>query len=166
MLDGIQQRASQCFACGKPAAGEGPRCIFCGASLLVETVSHWRSVYHPRSQGDALLADATLKAHGLVARLRQSNIERVLLGHVGCVIEVAEGDHLIAQEVLRQLRGIRTDTEFLEWQHLKSQKGRGRRILIGLLAVATATAAMAVGILWKLSEEVPATESMQKQAQP
>ena len=167
MLEGIRQRASQCYASGQPAAGEGERCIFCGAALMLETVAHWRSVYHPYSYADALLANATLQAHGLTARLRHSNVERVLMGHVGSVVEVAEGDHLFAQEVLRQLRGVRTDTEYLEWQELKRRKGRNRRLLVSAVAAATAAAAIAGAMLWGLYTDVALrSEQAEEQVRP
>ena len=123
------------------AAGDGDRCIFCGNSLLIETVSNWRKVYQPYSYADAMLANATLQAHGLTTRHQQSNMERILHCNAGGIIEVAEDEHLYAQEVLRQLRGVRTDTEYLEWQEMKDRKARRKRAL--LVAVATATAALA-----------------------
>lgn len=152
MSQGTNERASHCHACGKPAAGDGERCIFCGAGLMRVAVSSWRGVYHPYSYADALLASATLQAHGLTARLRHGSIERVLLGNVGGVVEVAEGEHLMAQEVLRQLRGVRTDTEYLEWQALKQRPRRRQRLLLGALAAAAATA-VAAGLFWGLSDD-------------
>lgn len=132
------------------AAGEGDRCIFCGNSLLLETVSTWRKVYHPYSYADAMLAHAALQAHGLIARHEHSNMERVLNSNAGGVIEVAEGDHLYAQEVLRQLRGVRMDTEYREWQEFRDRKARRKRALIGVVATATATAAIAAAAVWGL----------------
>ena len=132
-----------CPACGMDATGDSDRCIYCGNSLLLETVSTWRKVYHPYSYADAMLAHATLQAHGLTARHLHSNMERILYSNAGGVIEVAEGEHLFAQEVLRQLRGVRTDTEFLEWQEHKDRKARRRRARLGVVATATATAALA-----------------------
>lgn len=165
MLEGIGQRRDTCPACGQPAAGDGDQCIFCGASLRLLPVSAWRSVYHPYSYADALLASATLQAHGLTARLKHSNVERVLMGHVGSVIEVAEGQHLQAQEVLRQVRGVRTDTEYLEWQQLKQAARRRRRMLIGAVAAATASAAIAAGIVWSwVTEEYSRSEAAQERS--
>lgn len=166
MLEGIRRRREQCPACGKPAAGDGDCCIFCGAGLLLLPVNGWRSVYHPYSYADALLASATLQAHGLTARLKHSNVERALLGHVGSVVEVAEGDHLFAQELLRQLRGVRTDTEYLEWQQLKHAARRRRRVLIGAVAAATASAAIAVGVVWNwVTEENSRSEAAQERSE-
>ena len=148
------------------AAGDGDNCIFCGASLLLRPVSSWRSVYHPYSYADALLASATLQAHGLTARLKHSNLERVLLGHVGSVVEVAEGEHLFAQEVLRQVRGVRTDTEYLEWQQLKHAARRRRRALIGAVAAATASAAIAAGVVWNwVTDENTRSEAAQERTE-
>ncbi|MBZ0135058.1 MAG: hypothetical protein K8I27_01640 [Planctomycetes bacterium] len=127
-----------------PASGEGDRCIICGNSLLLETVSNWRKVYHPYSYADAMLAHATLQAHGLTARHLHSNMERVLCSNAGGVIVVAEGEHLFAQEVLRQLRGVRTDTEYMEWQECKQRKARRRRIIMGAVAATAALGAAAV----------------------
>ncbi|MEZ5993972.1 MAG: hypothetical protein R3E76_16685 [Planctomycetota bacterium] len=167
MLEGMRVRSSLCYACGQPAAGECDRCIFCGSSLLLETVSNWRSVYHPYSYADALLANSTLLAHGLTARLRHSNVERVLMGHVGSVIEVAEGEHLAAQEVLRKLRGVRTDTEYLEWQELKRRRGSTRRMIFAAMAAVTASVAIAAGLIWVLDGENRfRTATLEKQAQP
>ena len=146
MFEGNAQRRNSCRDCSKPAAGDGEHCIFCGASLMLQQVHCWRSVYHPYSYADALLCNATLQAHGVTVRLKHSNVERVFLGHVGSVVEVAEGEHLYAQEVLRQLRGVRTDTEYLEWQELK-YRARRRRVLAGTVAAATATAALAASLL-------------------
>ena len=145
------QRLTHCSNCSRPAAGEGDHCIFCGTSLLRETVRDWRSVYHPYSYPDALLAHSALLAHGVTTRLKHSNMERVLLGHIGAVIQVAEGDHLYAQEVVRKLRGVRTDTEYLEWQELKRRKALHRKLLIG--AVAAAAAALAATLTWGLTAE-------------
>jgi hypothetical protein len=132
------------------ATGDWERCIFCGATLMLETVSHWRSVYHPYSYADALLAQATLQAHGLHARHQHSNLERILMGKGGGVIEVAEGDHLFAQEVLRQLRGVRTDTEYREWQEYRHRRPGFRRALLTAVVAATATAALGAAAVWAL----------------
>jgi hypothetical protein len=136
------QRSDQCRACGQPAAGDGGRCIFCGSSLLLERIYTWRSVYHPYSYADGLLANATLQAHGVNTRLRH---ERMLIGQAAGVVEVAEGEHLFAQEVLRQLRGVRTDTEYREWQEFKQRRAKHRLMWC---IVATATAAAAITALW------------------
>jgi hypothetical protein len=154
MLQPHRQRLEQCPACANPAAGDGDRCIFCGAGLVSSSVAAWRGVYHPYSYADGLLANATLLAHGVTTRLKQGTLERVLLGNMGTVVEVAEGEHLYAQEVLRQLRGVRTDTEFREWQDLK-QRNLRRRIIMGTVAAATATAALAGMVLWGMSSELP-----------
>ena len=154
-----------CPKCAMPAAGDGARCIFCGHSLILQTVEDWRTVYHPYSYADAMLATATLQAHGCTARLRHSNVERVLLGHVGSSVEVASDEHLFAQEVLRQLKGVRTDTEYLEWQELKAQRKRRKAFWIGALAAATASAALVAGVLWgtvreeQAEAQVPREES-------
>lgn len=156
----------ECPACAMPATGDGDRCIFCGNSLLLETVSTWRKVYHPYSYADAMLAHATLQAHGLTARHQHSNMERVLNSNAGGVIEVAEGDHLYAQEVLRQLRGVRTDTEYLEWQEWRDRKIRRRRALIGAFATATATAALAAAAVWGLILEQRAPVEAESEQAP
>jgi hypothetical protein len=152
---GIRQRASECRACGQAAAGDGDRCIFCGSSLLQEFVSSWRSVYHAYSYADGLLANATLMAHGVNVRLKH---ERPLMGHVGSVVEVAEGEHLFAQEVLRQLRGVRTDTEYREWHELKNRRLK-RKLMLCAMAAATATAAViALGVEGLRRTAQPAAE--------
>ena len=87
------------------------------------------------------------------------------MGHVGSVIEVAEGQHLFAQEVLRQLRGVRTDTEYLEWHELKHRKRR--RTLITAVAAVTATAALAGSlILGLLASERRRADLPQEQVSP
>jgi hypothetical protein len=125
------------------AAGDGERCIFCGAGLLLESVSEWRAVYHPHSYADAMLATAALRANGVTTRLQQCNATRVLFGQGGGIVQVAADEHAVAREVLRQVRGVRTDTEYLEWQALKHRPQR-----IGLVLVAVAAgAALAAGML-------------------
>jgi hypothetical protein len=162
MTHGNRQRSNQCHACGQAAAGDGDRCIFCGGSLVRQFVSSWRSVYHPYSYADALLANATLQAHGLNARLKH---ERPLMGHVGSVVEVAEGEHLFAQEVLRQLRGVRTDTEYREWHELKQQRMK-RKLMLCAMAAATATAAViALGLEGLRRTEQPAAEAAGERGQ-
>lgn len=160
MIQGNLQRLDECPACGMKAAGESDRCIFCGNSLLLETVSTWRKVYHPYSYADAMLARATLQAHGLNTRHLHSNTERILWSNSGGVIEVAEGEHLYAQEVLRQLRGVRTDTEFLEWQELRDRRARRRRALIGAVATAALTAAAVWGLM--LNERLPSARAAEQ----
>jgi hypothetical protein len=152
MPEPIGQRATHCDACGKPAAGDGDRCIFCGRGLLSLRVAGWRSVYHPYSYSDALLANATLQAHGVNARVQH---ERLLTRQV---VEVAEGEHLFAQEVLRQLRGVRTDTEYREWTELK-QRGARRRLLACAMAAAAATVAIAGLIAWAAQSQREATDA-------
>lgn len=156
MPDANRQRAAQCTACGKPAAGDGDNCIFCGRGLLSSRVAGWRSVYHPYSYCDALLANATLQAHGVNVRVQH---ERLLTRHV---VEVAEGEHLFAQEVLRQLRGVRTDTEYREWHELK-QRGTRRILLLCAVVAATATVAIAGLIAWVSQGQREASESTKTQ---
>jgi len=146
------QRQDRCSACGQPAAGDGDRCIFCGAGLLSTVVPLWRSVYHPYSYADGLLANAALLAHGVTTRLKHGSLDRVLSSNLTTVVEVAEGEHLFAQEVLRQLRGVRTDTEYREWQQIK-QRARHRRLIAGAFAAATAGAALAGLVLWGIQAE-------------
>lgn len=100
----------------------------------------WRAVYHPYSYADAMLATSALQSHGFNARMSLQSAERTLTGVARGVVQVADGEHLRAQEVLRQLRGVRTDTEFVEWQELKHRRRLRRGLLIGALA-ALATAA-------------------------
>jgi hypothetical protein len=146
MREPIRKRADSCGACGKPAAGDGDNCIFCGRGLVSTRVAGWRSVYHPYSYSDALLANATLQAHGVNARVQH---ERLLTRQV---VEVAEGEHLFAQEVLRQLRGVRTDTEYREWHELK-QRGARRKLLLYAMAAATATVAIAGLFAWVTQDQ-------------
>ena len=70
-------------------------------------------------------------------------------------------------EVLRQLRGVRTDTEYLEWQELKRRKGRNRRLLVSAVAAATAAAAIAGAMLWGLYTDVALrSEQAEEQVRP
>ncbi len=73
--------------------------------------------------------------------------ERVLMGSAHGVVQVAQGDHLRAQEVLRQIRGVRTDTEYLEWQAIKHGRKVKRGLLIGAIAALAAASSMAVALL-------------------
>lgn len=155
------QRLEYCPACSRQAAGTWGRCIFCGHSLLLETVSEWRAVYHPYSYADAMLATGALRANGVTARLQQCNLERVLLGRQGGVVQVAADEHVVAREVLRRLRGVRTDTEYLEWQALKGRRTLRARLLIGALAAGTALAAGAMLALFSggIEAEAASTQS-------
>lgn len=130
-------RLEHCPACAKPSAGEWERCIFCGHSLLSGGIEQWRTVYHPYSYADAMLASAALRANGVTVRVETGNL---LMRHGG-VVQVAADEHPIAREVLRRVRGVRTDTEYLEWQQLKRRRGARSRLLIGAIAAGTAIAA-------------------------
>lgn len=147
MQRSINHRHEYCPACRKPAAGDGEHCIFCGAGLLTLPVNQWRAVYHAYSYADALLATSALKSHGLTARLSCAGAERALTGNANGVVQVASGEHLRAQEVLRQIRGVRTDTEYLEWQALKGRAAMRRGILIGAIAALAAAAGVAVSLV-------------------
>jgi hypothetical protein len=139
-------RCETCPACRQPAAGEGERCIFCGASLLSETVSTWRAVYHSYSYADGHLAVAALRAHGINARVQQGSLERVIMGNTGSVVQVAEGEHQQACALLRNLRGVRTDTEYQEWLALKARRQTRKAVLIGAVTAALA-AALGFGVV-------------------
>jgi hypothetical protein len=152
-------RLEHCSECGIAAAGDGPRCIFCGAGLMLEPVKQWRALYHPYSYADALLATAALKANGVTARLQQWDAERMLLGRGG-VVQVAADEHMVAREVLRKLRGVRTDTEYLEWQALRAKPMR-LGLLIGALA---AGAVIAAGIIFHLLSEAAPAQPVQRQS--
>ncbi len=141
------QRLSECAACGKPAAGNGDRCIFCGAGLLLETVNDWRIVYHPYSYADAMLATAALRANGVTTRFQHCNAERVLLGRAGGVVQVAADEQLAAREVLRLVRGVRTDPEYLEWQAVKRRRPRMLLLVVALAAGATITCGLLLHLL-------------------
>ena len=76
-------------------------------------------------------------------------------------------EHLAAQEVLRKLRGVRTDTEYLEWQELKRRRGSTRRMIFAAMAAVTASVAIAAGLIWVLNGENRfRTATLEKQAQP
>ncbi|MBK9975779.1 MAG: hypothetical protein IPP14_13495 [Planctomycetes bacterium] len=108
---------------------------------------NWRAVYHAYSYADGLLATSALRSYGLVARMACQGAERVLMGSAHGVVQVAQGDHLLAQEVLRQIRGVRTDTEYLEWQAIKHGRKVKRGLLIGAIAALAAASSMAVALL-------------------
>ncbi|MBE7492086.1 MAG: hypothetical protein HS108_10075 [Planctomycetes bacterium] len=149
------RRLDVCPACGKPAAGEGDQCIFCGAGLLTKAVG-WRAVYHAYSYADAMLATSALQSHGLSARMTCNLGERALTGASHGVVQVADGDHIAAREVLRQLRGVRTDTEYLEWQELKHRRHVKRGLLLGTLAALAAAAGFGAVLLAATAETEPA----------
>lgn len=117
----------------------------------------WRNVYHAYNSVDALLAKSVLESHGVTVRIRDENASRMMLhGHGAAVVEAAEGEHLHAQEVLRQVRGVRTDTEFLEWQSLKHRVGLGRKLALGAVTALAALAACAAGAwLASLAADTP-----------
>ena len=154
------QRSSHCPACGMAAAGDGPACIFCGAGLITQCVREWRAVYHPHSYADAMLATAALQANGVTTRLQQCNLSRVLFGQAGGVVQVAADEHPLAREVLRQVRGVRTDTEYLEWQAIKRRAGRNAPIVAALAAGAV----LAAGILFHFVREGVAEPAPSRQA--
>lgn len=141
MLNSISRT---CPKCSREGSGEGDRCIFCWASLASNPV-RWRNVYHAVNSIDAWLAKSALESHGVCVRIKDEHAARMMLhGHANVVVEAAEGDHWLAQEVLRQVRGVRTDTEYLEWQELKRRRSPARKLLIGAIAVAVAAAAAVV----------------------
>lgn len=145
-------RHLDCPKCRKPAAGDGDNCIFCGNSLQCQPILAWRSVYHAYSYADAILATSALQSHGLAARLSVQGAERALMGASHGIVMVADGQHLRAQELLRQLRGVRTDTEYLEWQAIKGRQRLRKRVLASALAaLAVAMAAAAVTLLATVS---------------
>lgn len=146
MPNGKITRRGACPACNQPAAGDGSRCIFCGGSLMAETISHWRSVYHSYSYADGHLAVTALRAHGINARVQQGSLERVIMGNTGTVVQVAEGEHFQACALLRNLRGVRTDTEHQEWLALKARRQTRRAVLVGAVAAALA-AALGFGVI-------------------
>ncbi|MBX3474622.1 MAG: hypothetical protein KF754_09590 [Planctomycetes bacterium] len=158
MLHGTTHRLQTCPACGKPAAGDGDHCIFCGANLLAGVVG-WRSVYHPYSYADAMLATSALQSHGFNARVSVGLSERWLTGNARGVVQVADGEHLHAQEVLRQLRGVRTDTEFREWHEIKHRRTLRRGLMIGTLAALATAAGVAAMLMQAPATEEAATES-------
>lgn len=69
------------------------------------------------------------------------------MGSTHGVVQVAQGDHLRAQEVLRQIRGVRTDTEYLEWQAIKHSRRVKRGLLIGAIAALAAAASITAALL-------------------
>ncbi|MCC6465814.1 MAG: hypothetical protein IT463_10780 [Planctomycetes bacterium] len=147
-----------CPACLRPIAGDGDRCIFCGAGLRREAVTTWRSVYHPHSYADAVLAACALRSHGLTARLSIGSADRALTGCTAGVVQVAEGEHLQAQEVVWQLRGVRTDAEYREWQQIKHGRAARRGMLVAALAALAAVGAAAGFAALTGPETEPAAE--------
>lgn len=131
-----------CPSCNKPVTS-AERCIFCGSSLRFSLApARWKTVYHAYNSTDAQLARATLASHGLTVRIRDENGSvGMVLGHGATVIEALEDETHRARQVLREVRGIRTDTEYLEWQALKNE-GRSRfwlrLVAAGLVASVTA----------------------------
>lgn len=160
-MQGTFQRLDHCPACRKPAAGEGERCIFCGTSLLTRHVG-WRAVYHAYSYADAWLATSVLQSHGLAARMTSSGAARALTGAGQSIVQVADGDHWAAQEVLRQVRGVRTDTEYLEWQQLKHSRQMRKGLLIGALAAFAAAAGLGAALIANAPEPEPAATEGRK----
>jgi len=115
---------------------------------LESRLVRWRNVYHASNSVDAWLAKSALELHGVCVRIRDEHASRMMLhGHSRVVVEAAEGDHLLAQEVLRQVRGVRTDTEFLEWQEIKRRRSPVRRMVMGALTAIAAATAIAAGTL-------------------
>ncbi len=55
----------------------------------------------------------------------------MLHGHANVVVEEADGDHWLAQECLRHVCGVRTDTEYLEWQELMLQAFAAAQVVDG-----------------------------------
>jgi hypothetical protein len=147
-----------CPRCRRETSGDGERCIFCWASLTSKPM-RWRNVYHAVNSIDAWLAKSALESHGVCVRIKDEHASRMMLhGHTNMVVEAAEGDHWLAQEVLRQVRGVRTDTEYLEWQELKRRRSPLRKLVIGALAVvAAAAAATLTGTL--LTHTTPGSKS-------
>jgi hypothetical protein len=70
-------------------------------------------------------------------------------------VQVADGEHLVAQEVLRLVRGVRTDTEYLEWQHLKHRRHMRKGLLIGALAALATAVAFGLALLAAAPETEP-----------
>ncbi len=119
----------------------------------------WRNVYHAYNNIDALLAKSALESHGVTVRIRDENASRMMLhGHAAAVVQAAEGQHLRAQEVLRQIRGVRTDTEFLEWQSVKHRHSLARKIALGTAAALAALVACAAGAWFASNCEDSTTE--------
>lgn len=161
MIPGTPQRLEHCPACRKPAAGEGDHCIFCGTGLLSVRVG-WRAVYHAYSYVDACLATSVLQSHGLTARMTCNGAERALTGGGHGIVQVADGDHWAAQEVLRQVRGVRTDTEYLEWQQIKHRRHVRQGLLIGALAALATAASFGLALLAAGPEVEPAAAQGRK----
>lgn len=152
-----------CPRCRRLCESGSERCIHCWAALSNRPV-RWRHVYHAVNHVDAWLAKNTLELHGVAARIRDEHATRMMLhGHGNAVVEAAESDHWLAREVLRQVRGVRTDTEFLEWQELKQRKP-ARRILLGALALLAAAAAAVGGSMLASALSVEPVESRPSRA--
>ena len=140
----LNANSKTCHRCSRESSGGSERCIFCWAPLTSRPV-RWRNVYHAVNSIDAWLAKSALESHGVCVRIKDEHASRMMLhGHTNMVVEAAEGDHWLAQEVLRQVRGVRTDTEYLEWQELKRRRSPQRRLLMGAMAVLAAAAAAVV----------------------
>lgn len=152
-----------CPRCRLLCEAGSEHCIRCWTSLSKAPV-RWRNVYHAVNHIDAWLAKNTLEMHGVAARIRDEHATRMMLhGHGNAVVEAAESDHLLAREVLRQVRGVRTDTEFLEWQELKHRRPT-RKILLGALALLAAAAAAVGGSMLVSARTLEVTESRPSQA--
>ncbi|MCC6572407.1 MAG: hypothetical protein IT462_01335 [Planctomycetes bacterium] len=135
-----------CPGCGRDTSSSDAHCIFCWQEFRAPELVRWRNVYHAYNNVDALLAKSALESHGVTVRIRDENASRMMLhGHGMAVVQAVEGEHLQAQEVLRQIRGVRTDTEFVEWQSVKHRLGLGRMIALGTLTALAALAACAAG---------------------
>lgn len=140
----FEAASKPCPRCKRESSGESERCIFCWAPLASKPM-RWRNVYHAVNSVDAWLAKSALESHGVCVRIKDEHAARMMLhGHANVVVEAAEGDHWLAQEVLRQVRGVRTDTEYLEWQELKRRRSPARKLLIGALAMLAAAAAATI----------------------
>lgn len=108
-----------CPACSRLSECGSERCIFCWAPLESRLV-RWRNVYHASNSVDAWLAKSALELHGVCVRIRDEHASRMMLhGHSRVVVEAAEGDRLLRKRFCEGGRGVRTDTEFLEWQEIK-----------------------------------------------
>lgn len=140
----LNASSKTCPKCARESSSDGERCIFCWAALDAKPV-RWRNVYHAVNSVDAWLAKSALESHGVCVRIKDEHAARMMLhGHSNVVVEAAEGDHWLAQEVLRQVRGVRTDTEYLEWQELKRRRSPARKLFIGAVAVVVAAAAAVI----------------------
>ncbi len=152
-------RAEDCPKCEQPAAGESQRCIFCGHSLMLETIRSWRTVYTPSSYADAMLASTALESHGLVCHVQQCSIQR-LFAKAPTSVMVAKADYMQAQEVVRQVRGVRTDTEYLEWQEIKRRREGKKRLWVALIAAAAVSTGLIVAMIKSQdTQETPSNES-------